>query len=115
MDWFNALLACNRSVTGVAGPPQAAISTNRFGWKLPSVQELTTLVDRVGGFNVLSPGHPFLDVDLEGDYWTATDTTGADRAYTVAFGGALSPISRPLKTDLARTWCARGGSGRETQ
>ena len=104
--WFSARFSCNnRSVDG------------RKGWRLPSVQELASLIDMNvpdAGAPRLPVGHPFLNVmpDL---YWSATDFVGSTEPvawYVFLANGAVSGNS---KSFTHRTWCVRGGLGPDAQ
>ena len=64
--WLNAQIHCNQKTVG-----------NRKGWRLPTIQELASLVepgDPPGGPD-LPPGHPFDNVQSS-DYWSATTSAG---------------------------------------
>jgi hypothetical protein len=101
----------------------------RFGWRLPSVQELLSLVDSGGdGFGrELPAGHPFANTDLPGEpppfgYWTATTylplfPIPEDSALVVEFATRTSndAVTVQSKTDEQRVWCVRGGSGPDAQ
>jgi hypothetical protein len=87
----------------------------RLGWRLPSVWELTSLLDPsvTSGFR-LPPGHPF-NIALQ-TYWSITVN---DRLPNFAWAVSLTPI---LNTDFfvtngdrnggstLGTWCVRGGA-----
>lgn len=108
-DWSNAHIHCNALTVG-----------NRKGWRLPTLQELASLVDP----SVLAPGpgipvgHPFSNVHSS-SYWSAT--TSADLtagAWDVYFGGSSNggdPDPRVSKTSLNFVWCVRGGQGVDPQ
>ena len=87
----------------------------RKGWRLPSVQELTTLVDTSVAFPgpTLPAGHPFTNVQ-QGFYWSATTLANtpvlpdsSPFAWTVDFSdGGVSAVS---KASSRLVWCVRGG------
>ena len=87
----------------------------RKGWKLPSIQELASLIDPTTAGPALPVGHPFIGVQSF-NYWsatTATSPTTGTAARTVYFGdGGFSSV---LKSDQVFAWCVRGGSGGEIQ
>jgi hypothetical protein len=104
--WFNAVSAC-----------ESLIVANRLGWRLPSVQELASLVDPTQSNPALPPGNPFEGiVGLFGSvYWTAaTVEADATAGKAVDFSaGSIIQIGKvplPLPRSGARFWCVRGGS-----
>lgn len=78
-SWNYAVRACTASVVG-----------ERMGWRLPSISELTSLLDG----RMLPAGHPFLNVS-QGYFWSSSDhPNGANYAhlkellsYGIAFSG----------------------------
>jgi hypothetical protein len=94
-------------------------SGNRFGWRLPSVEELSTLIDpTVVGSPKLPAGHPFTCSGggcslggLSGRFWTATVYIPGDytERYFVDFlaGSAFNDSD----SNPHGTWCVRAGSG----
>jgi len=93
---------------------RAAHIGDRFGWRLPTEEELSTLVDpTINTEPNLPPGNPFQGVStLNGDiFWTASQFESDDTlAYAVSFDPqGIPPVLFP-KTDSFRTWCVRGGS-----
>jgi len=109
-SWENAQNYCNLLTTG-----------NRMGWRLPTLQELESLVDPSQASPALPVGHPFSNVDTAGTtYWSAT--TGADPtttppppgwAWALGFiSGGVAPLD---KTSLQLHWCVRGGKGVDPQ
>ena len=101
--WDNAQYACmNKNVAG------------RGGWKLPSIQELRSLVDPTASNPALPAGHPFSNVQSSG-YWSATTTAPglASSAWTVIFQDGS--VSGDETDDPHYIWCVRGGSGGDAQ
>jgi hypothetical protein len=88
------------------------VRANRGGWRLPGVDELTSLRDHTTTSGVaLPPGHPFLNIVTGASYWTSTEVD-PDEALLVHFNaGVLSFIgSAPIHNfDHAVVWCVRGG------
>jgi hypothetical protein len=105
--WPNARLICAQKAIG-----------GRGGWRLPTFNELTSLVDPavvVPGAPRLPTGHPFLNVQT-GAYWSATvfaEEPGF--ALTVNFlfvAGSDAPIGvndANTKGGPNRVWAVRGG------
>jgi hypothetical protein len=83
----------------------------RKGWRLPTVEELASLVDlSVIGSPKLPSGSPFTNVPL-GSFWsTTTATINADIAWIVDMnnGGLYNGY---YKTSTYNVWCVRGGQG----
>ena len=95
-NWFGARGACAAKNVG-----------GRIGWRLPSLPELSSLVDP----SVPSPGptlpggHPFSDVVAD-TYWSGSTVLGTN-AWEVSFFDGL--VRSPLQTNMNRAWCVRGG------
>jgi hypothetical protein len=72
---FNAVFGCYNKVVG-----------GRFGWRLPTIEELSTLVDPSQGECAVSPplpaGHPFQNVSPGGAFWAITTDQADD---TIAY------------------------------
>jgi hypothetical protein len=103
-SWYEAFAfgpsfsGCRYSTTG-----------NRRGWRLPSVEELSSLMDPSQPNPGLPPGNPFRGITHVG-FWTATTIENdASRAYVVdPVDGSLGGV---LKSNTSqRVWCVRGGS-----
>ena len=106
LDWLNAQFHCNQSAVG-----------GRRGWRLPTLQDISSLIDPNAPSSVVIPvlpaGHPFTNV-LANAYWSATTNAGAtDEAWGTNFNGAAE--LRSPKTDSLRVWCVRGGQGSDPQ
>jgi hypothetical protein len=99
LPWIGALNQCVNRTIG-----------NRKGWRLPSMPELASLIDpsvAVPG-PALTPGHPFLNVNLS-LYWPASaDADNPTFAWFVGFlDGGVDTGGKALNN---RIWCVRGGS-----
>jgi len=83
--------------------------SNRGGWRLPTLQELLSLVDLDPAITTalkLPPGHPFTGV-VPNLYWSATSTAATDVVWTVdPFFG--QPV-RVNKANPFSVWCVRSG------
>jgi hypothetical protein len=106
--WENAQIHCNQLNVG-----------HRKGWRLPTIQELASLVDGDPA-NTSSPrlphGHPFSNgAVVNPDYWSATtyapDTSAA--WYIEFFQGQV--IEGVFKNGTVLSWCVRGGHGVDPQ
>lgn len=79
----------------------------RKGWRLPSVDELGSLVDTTNSSPSLPSNHPFLNVQLN-IYWTATSGWDTSTAWWVRFTDGL--VSGGPKSGGYYVWCVRGGA-----
>ncbi len=59
-NWQDAITHCYNTDIG-----------GRGGWRLPTIAELTTLVDKTQTDPALPAGHPFINVQSS-DYWSST-------------------------------------------
>jgi hypothetical protein len=101
--WEDAQIHCNRSKLG-----------GRKGWRLPTVQDLASLVDPTVFFPgpVLPPGHPFSNVSSI--YFSATtDASDATSAWVVVFDDGF--VDKISKAQTLFVWCVRGGQGPDAQ
>lgn len=100
-SWLDACDHCYKLVLG-----------NRLGWRLPTVEELATLLDPTKGeFEIHLPtGHPFTNVKSN-RYWSiTTDPNNTSNAYNIHFG--LAVVFGFAKTnDYYYVLCVRGGHG----
>jgi hypothetical protein len=81
----------------------------RKGWRLPTLQELASLVDSSQSNPALPSGHPF--TVQSSNYWSAS--TFADDtadAYSVAFENGIVLVNVKSSPNLL-VWCVRGGQG----
>lgn len=87
----------------------------RKGWRLPTVEELASLVDTsVLGSPKLPSGHPFTNVQTF-NYWSATTSVINDtsNAWGVHFDGGF--VDDFGKSGTHYVWCVRGGHGHDGQ
>ncbi len=87
----------------------------RGGWRMPLMEELTSLL--IGPYEFLPPlpqGHPFDISDITGDVWSATTVPDTNEAWTqdIINDGYLGSFP---KTDTRQVWCVRGGQGQDGQ
>jgi hypothetical protein len=107
-SWYLAQADCNSRAVG-----------NRKGWRLPTIQELASLIDpTVPSPNPTLPvGHPFVNVHTPsptGDalYWSATTLDPSSTvAWVVEFGAGGVGNTDKSRDGAAYHWCVRGGQG----
>ena len=98
----DAHLHCNTLVVG-----------NRFGWRVPTIQELASLIDTTQANPALTLGHPFTNIHTDQLYWSATTNTLGGGPYSVGFNGNGQVTTGGGGNPLA--WCVRGGQGIDIQ
>jgi hypothetical protein len=82
----------------------------RKGWRLPTVEELASLLELnlTTGFSSLPSGHPFMDVQ-NGYYWSSTENLNdSNKAYCVGLKDGHVSYEIP-KTNLQYRLCVRSG------
>jgi uncharacterized protein DUF1566 len=106
IGWFDAVAGC-----------EGLVVANRLGWRLPSVQELTSLIDPTQSNPALPAGSPFQGITgvFATVFWTAaTSETDVSSAKAVNFSdGSITQQPKVPIVPLvqgARFWCVRGGS-----
>lgn len=107
VNWKTAMWECHNMRIG-----------NRFGWRLPTVDELASLVDVTSPFEpmriALPIGHPFWNIQY-GIYWSATTVAGSTtNAYAASFYQGYV-IDNNKTYDQYNVWCVRGGQGYDGQ
>jgi hypothetical protein len=97
-SWNDAVDYCYTKVVG-----------GRMGWRLPTVEELASLVDTTQTNPALPSGHPFQNVQSS-FYWSATTSSRfTNAAWFVYIGdGVVNVTSKPFDFFV---WCVRGGHG----
>jgi hypothetical protein len=103
--WANAAAVCTSLQTG-----------GRFGWRLPTANELLSLKDPSNFPDALPTGHPFTGTGNNPFWSSTTDPLDNARARWISFVGLASNEQSALKTanTLAGAWCVRGGVGFDT-
>lgn len=101
----------------LSGMCMNATTGGRYGWRLASVQELSSLLDPAATtVPPLPAGHPFLNVFAFEIFWTATNS--ADTPGYAAILGWFQDPGAPVVVSMAfeskginnlRGWCVRGG------
>lgn len=101
--WIGAQTHCNQFPMG-----------GRFGWRLPAIQELASLLDaNATSAPYLPAGHPFSNVQSS-IYWSATtDANDTGSAWDVYF--SIGGVGTGGKTNTNFVWCVRGGQGVDPQ
>jgi hypothetical protein len=107
-SWFIASRLCISSEVG-----------GRLGWRLPTVQEISSLMDPtiLSGVPNLPVSHPFVfGTDL--DFWTGTasDEGSTPSAYFVRMSNVVGRLSvGPKASSGVRKWCVRSSQGIDVQ
>jgi hypothetical protein len=85
----------------------------RHGWRLPSLNELMTLIDPAASAPMKLPsGHPFIGVTPNGQYWTSSNTPfNANPHWMTALRISDGNSGNYDKSQLAAmAWCVRGAA-----
>lgn len=96
--WLNARFLCAESSIG-----------GRMGWRLPSLHELTSLLDPSQSDPALSENHPFTNVSSN-IHWTSSESPGSIAPLT-AWGVDVTQGQIHFALDITTnrtTWCVRG-------
>jgi|SRR5689334_15361800 hypothetical protein len=86
----------------------------RFGWRLPTDYELTTLLvtSPTTFLRGLPEGTPFIGVQPPVAFWTSSLAPDRTDVYDlVEFGFAANPVAFTPPNNTALSWCVRGGLG----
>jgi len=78
----------------------------RRGWRLPSVEELTSLLTSVNSVGQMPAGHPFQNVQAI-PYWTSTERAD-DPTLVFTVNVSTGTTAYALKSSSNHIWCVRG-------
>ena len=88
----------------------------RVGWRLPTLDELASLVDRTQQGPALAPGHPFLLPQAPTYFWTTTgDVENATSLYILDMRDGVSTLVQKSQSAPLVAWCVRGIPGPDQQ
>ena len=101
-NWFSAVRHCQNAQIG-----------GRYGWRLPSIEEMRSLLDGTG----ILPAGVFNILAGEQYYWSTSAEIAANfNALVIRFDVAtFNLISQKDLFLLSHAWCVRGGAGHEGQ
>lgn len=85
----------------------------RKGWRLPSIEELLSVVDPTRSNPSLPAGHPFLNVQLDDVYWSSTLGMSFLPTYAWGYNFSNADTGNNLKSTSRYVWLVRGGSGHD--
>jgi len=98
-QWGVSVNSCYHAETG-----------GRAGWRLPTIEELMTLVDTNSFGQALPAGHPF-SLPSPMTFWAITSSpSGNSAAYFLTFEG-VGAMAAQEKLNSGYAWCVRGGRG----
>jgi hypothetical protein len=85
----------------------------RKGWRLPTIEELLSLVDPTQSNPTLSVGHPFINVKTDDFYWSSTLGASSLPTYAWGYNFGDGDTSNCLKSAKVYAWLVRGGYGHD--
>lgn len=104
--WYNDETLCTSNQTG-----------GRFGWRMPTAEELLSLKDPSVFPDGLPTGHPFTGLG-GATFWTATsdplDENNA-RYVNMSLLGSSEQVAWKGASNIAGVWCVRGGNAFDPQ
>jgi hypothetical protein len=107
VSWVDAVGHCNGQRVG-----------DRMGWRLPAIEELSTLVDPTQSNPALPPAHPFTGLHISplDQYWTISNHPGDQGRNATQMSltyGAVNEFVNDGDKEQGRGFvlCVRGGIG----
>jgi hypothetical protein len=101
-----------RTFSGAFNSCFATVVGNRLGWRVPSMAELTSLIDRTRANPPLPAGHPFDVSALSRDVWSSTTVPGTEPEQALHQDmRADGFLGNAVKDNEQEVWCVRGGRG----
>lgn len=91
----------------------ATAMAGRKGWRLPTLEELLSLVDSTQSNPTLPVGHPFMNVRVDYYYWSSTLGKMSPPTYAWGYNFGNADTSNVSKSSNAYTWLVRGGYGHD--
>lgn len=88
---------------------------SRLGWRLPTIEELTSLMEPSQPVDSLPAGHPFTQVSSAGTWSSTRDLVSPVLAWKSEFNGGPFPVFQSFDSDALQAWCVRGGQGSDMQ
>jgi len=85
----------------------------RKGWRLPTIEELLSLVDPSNNNPTLPSEHPFLNIQTDGFYWSCTLGMSTLPTYAWGYNFWNGDTSNVLKTSQAYVWLVRAAYGHD--
>ena len=97
-SWQDAMSYCHQNVS----------IADRMGWRLPTIEELSSLLDTTQEDPALPSGHPFVNVQSSGSYWSSTTfESGTGDAWVVPMSDGVAYTV--TKSESKYLWPVRGG------
>lgn len=101
--WYDAFYHCLNLRKG-----------GKKGWRMPTIEELASLIDPNQANPALPSGHPFVNVHSS-VYWSATNNASiATLAWAADFSNGYV-VNYYAKSNSLYVWCVRGGKGPDAQ
>jgi len=85
----------------------------RKGWRIPTIEELLSLVDPARTNPTLPANHPFLNVKLDDFYWSCTLGMSSLPTFAWGYNFGNADTSNVLKTSPEYVWLVRGWFGHD--
>ena len=99
MSWANTVYSCYGNLDG-----------GRSGWRLPTIEELSSLIDYTQSNPALPSNHPFENI-FQDYYWSITSSPYDVSSALVIDLSTGVYTHAPKTNELIHRWCVRGGYG----